>query len=97
MGTKKVVAMNVNKKLPAHLKVTLDLIKGFIGVHGYSPTIRELAALAGITSSAVQFRVRRLEEHGSITKNDGAARSIRLKKIMKSLENSKAHTTSTRR
>ena len=57
---------------------TLRLIKAFIEKHGYSPTIAELAAAAGVYGNAMGERISRLLIKGAITKTPRIARSIRL-------------------
>jgi len=56
---------------------TLRLIKAFIEKNGYSPTISELAATAGVYGNAMGERVSRLLSKGAITKTPRIARSIR--------------------
>jgi SOS-response transcriptional repressor LexA len=57
---------------------TLRLIGTFIEQNGYSPTIAELAASAGVYGNAMCERVARLHHKGAITKAPRIARSIRL-------------------
>jgi SOS-response transcriptional repressor LexA len=57
---------------------TLRLIGTFIEKNGYSPTIAELAASAGVYGNAMCERVARLHHKGAITKTPRIARSIRL-------------------
>ena len=56
---------------------TLDHIRAFIDDKGYSPTIAELAKLAGVRGNAIQLRIDGLEQKGLITRTARIARSIR--------------------
>lgn len=56
---------------------TLGHIRGFIEANGYSPTVIELAAIAGIRGNAVQGRIDALLRKSLITRTTGAARTIR--------------------
>jgi len=56
---------------------TLEHIRNFISDKGYSPTVSELAAIAGIRGNAVQDRLDALERKGLVTRTPGAMRTIR--------------------
>ncbi|MWV17523.1 hypothetical protein F3I16_15890 [Pseudomonas sp. L-22-4S-12] len=56
---------------------TLGHIRDFINTKGYSPTIAELAKLAGIRGFAMQNRIEGLERKKLITRTARIARSIR--------------------
>ena len=57
----------------------LDWIAGFINVHGYSPTLRQIAfAFNAKSVSAIQPHLNSLRKKGRITWIDGQARTIRL-------------------
>jgi SOS-response transcriptional repressor LexA len=56
---------------------TLAYIRSFIQKNGYTPTIAEMAAAAGVNFNAVGERVTRLPLKGAITKTPRIARSIR--------------------
>jgi repressor LexA len=57
----------------------LTLIRDFRAAKGYSPTVREIAEQAGITStSVVQYHLDRLERDGAITRQKDKFRSILL-------------------
>lgn len=57
----------------------LEFIRDYIEQHGYSPSIREIAAGVGLaSSSAALYQVLRLEGAGLIVRDEGIARSIRL-------------------
>ena len=57
----------------------LSMIRGYIDEHGYGPTIREIGAGVGLSSTAsVYYHVRRLAEEGLILYNENQKRSISL-------------------
>lgn len=56
---------------------TLQHIRDFIAEKGYSPTVAELANLAGINENAVQDRINALDRKGLIKRAAGIARTIR--------------------
>lgn len=57
----------------------VTMIRNFIDKHGYSPTVREIAAGAKLKSTKnVVDHLRRLEEDGVLTRGDRHARSVRL-------------------
>ncbi|MCY1360375.1 LexA repressor [compost metagenome] len=56
---------------------TLQHIRSFIEEKGYSPTVDELAGLAGVHCNAVQGRIDALEHKGLITRAKRISRSIR--------------------
>jgi SOS-response transcriptional repressor LexA len=68
------------KQMPT--KRTRDIvaeIRRYIAEQGIPPTLREIMAGTGITStSVVNYHLCYLEETGVITRDDGKARSIRL-------------------
>ena len=54
-------------------------IQNFITKNGYSPTIRELCDLAGLSSPATMFvHLKKMREKGYITYVPGTARTIRI-------------------
>lgn len=56
----------------------LDWIAGFIDVHGYSPTVREVAFAFNLKSpNAVTVHLNPLRKKGYVTWVDGQARTIR--------------------
>lgn len=56
----------------------LEWIDGFINVHGYSPTLRQIAfAFNAKTVSAIQPHLNSLRRKGAITWEDNQARTIR--------------------
>lgn len=58
---------------------TLLFIRQFIKQHGYSPSVREIAAGIGTTSTSVAgYHIRRLSDLGKIEWTPGIARSIRI-------------------
>lgn len=56
---------------------TLQHIREFIAEKGYSPTVAELAKLAGTNENAVQDRINALVRKGLITRTARTSRSIR--------------------
>lgn len=51
----------------------------FIEEHGYPPTVRELAALIGVTSTSTVFsRIRQLEKNGYIRRVSASPRAIEI-------------------
>jgi len=56
---------------------TLEHIRAFLADKGYSPTIAELAAKAGVRPFAMQQRLDALESKGHIKRDENIARSIR--------------------
>ena len=58
-----------------------DWIGGFIDVHGYSPTLRQMAfAFNAKTVSAIQPHLNALRRKGVVTWVEGQARTIRIVK-----------------
>lgn len=65
-------------KTPSKVQLeTLKHIKEYIETHQYSPTIAELAALAGVTPNCVAERLGALVKLKLVRKTPGIARSIR--------------------
>ena len=59
--------------------LVLQAIGIYLSVHGYGPSVRDLARMTGITStSLVAYHLKGLEAAGRITRERGVARSIRL-------------------
>lgn len=65
-----------SKASPTQLE-TLDHIRQYVAVHGYSPTIAELAVCADVTHNCIALRLGGLVKFGLATKTPGIARSIR--------------------
>lgn len=55
---------------------TLNDIKSFIAKNGYSPTILELASIAGIRGNALAQRVDGLVRKGLVSRQRGLSRSL---------------------
>lgn len=55
---------------------TLDDIKAFLAKNGFSPTVMELAHMAGITNNAVGQRIDALVRKGCLNRRPGASRSL---------------------
>lgn len=54
-------------------------IKAFIAEHGYPPTVRELAAALGVSSSASAFRLlTELQKAGKVDWNPRHGRTLRV-------------------
>lgn len=67
------------EKLTDRQKDILDVIKQAITKNGYPPTVREIGAKIGLSSSATtQFHIKKLEEKGYIKKNATKNRTIEL-------------------
>ena len=67
------------EKLTDRQKDILDIIKRSIADKGYPPTVREIGAKIGLSSSATtQFHLNKLEEKGYIKKDSSKNRTIEL-------------------
>lgn len=56
--------------------LVLQAIKAFWAAHGFSPSIRDIMAETGITStSVVRYHIDRLERAGVMKRTPGVARS----------------------
>ncbi|AQR95639.1 LexA family protein [Clostridium saccharoperbutylacetonicum] len=63
-------------------RTILNIIEMYIRDKGMSPTVREIAEIAELNSTAtVQKYINILESKGYILKEKGCCRSIRIKKI----------------
>ena len=59
----------------------LQFVNAYLEEHAYPPSIREIGAAAGISStSVVSYNLRRLEEAGFITREPDVSRGLRLSK-----------------
>ncbi len=69
-------------------KEILEIIEKFIDENGYSPTVREIAALSGLKStSSVHGHIKRLKTKGLLTKGEeGMPRSITIKKEIRNIK-----------
>lgn len=56
----------------------LIFIESFIDVKGYPPTLREIANVIGYSVGGVQKIMKRLEDSGSIERDHGINRGIRV-------------------
>jgi repressor LexA len=56
--------------------ITLAHIRQFVSQNGYSPSVAELASMAGVRPNAVADRLKALLRKGLITHRPGAMRSI---------------------
>ena len=60
-------------------KYILDIIKRSIAEKGFPPTVREIGAIIGVSSSATtQFHLKKLIEKGYIKKGDSKSRTVEL-------------------
>lgn len=56
----------------------LYYIEGYIGEHGYSPTVRELAAMTGRNLNGTHYSLNAIAERGHIRRLPNRARAIEL-------------------
>ena len=67
------------EKLTDKQEIVLDIIKGYIQEHGYSPTIRELCEIVGVNSPAtMHYHLKRLKKKGYIDYIFNRNRTIRV-------------------
>lgn len=66
-----------NSQASAPQLETLEHIRKYIAVHGYSPTLAELAVEAGVAQNSIAERMGALVKFGLVTKTPGIARSVR--------------------
>jgi len=69
--------MPTSKKPSKSQLETLEHIRKYIEVHGYSPTLAELAVSAAVAQNCIAERLGALVKLDLITKIPGIARSIR--------------------
>lgn len=70
-----------NKDLEKSIKM-YDVIEKYFNIHGYAPSVRNIGAMLGISStSTVHRRLNKLEELGWISKDKNITRSITLNSI----------------
>lgn len=68
-----------SKELRPRQKAMLEFIRKFIEDHDYPPTIREIGAAVGISStSVVNYNLDQLEQKGYIIRNREVSRGLRL-------------------
>lgn len=68
------------KNLTKRQEDTLNAIKNYIAVHGYPPTVREIAKTLNVSSPAtIQAHLTCLADKGYIAKGDNRNRTIELK------------------
>jgi len=56
----------------------LVFVRDFVATHGYSPSIREIAAWLGISLHGAEKHIEALERKDAIARTRGVARSIRV-------------------
>jgi SOS-response transcriptional repressor LexA len=59
-------------------RLVLAALGAFISQHGYSPTVRELAAACGIGVSACYSHLTQLMAEGKVTEQPGRSRTLRV-------------------
>ena len=70
---------HASKELRPRQKAILEFIQSFIEEHDYPPTIREIGAAVGISStSVVNYNLDQLEQKGYIIRNREVSRGLRL-------------------
>jgi DNA-binding GntR family transcriptional regulator len=57
----------------------LHAIRGFVKANGYSPTIRDLAAILGVGHSTIQRALEDLVNDGKIQRANGVSRGMVVK------------------
>lgn len=57
-------------------RAVLDALEAFLAAHGYAPTLRELAAVCGVSHVRVRVYLRRLERAGLVHRDYATARSL---------------------
>jgi len=73
------MARRASKKLRPRQKAMLEFIRQFIEENDYPPTIREIGAAVGISStSVVNYNLDQLERKGHIIRNREVSRGLRL-------------------
>jgi len=69
----------MGQRLSERQQKILDFVAGYIDENGYPPSIREIGAAAGISStSVVSYNLRRLEEAGLIVRDKEVSRGLKL-------------------
>lgn len=53
-------------------------IAGYIDVHGFSPTVREIGSHYGFTTNGVKTHLNALRRKGYVTWVDGCSRTLRV-------------------
>ena len=64
------------KGLTERQQQTLHFIEGYIDLHGFAPTVREVAAHLAITTKGAHDHLRALERKGSIRRGSRRSRAI---------------------
>lgn len=69
----------MKQRLTQKQEESYQCIVRFSKEHGYPPTVRELAALIGVTSTSTVFsRIRQLEKYGYIRRVPASPRAIEI-------------------
>ncbi len=66
------------RKSAAQSEQVYQFIREYLSEHGYSPSLREIAAACGLGMTALMRHLDRLEVQGRIVRVPRQARSIRL-------------------
>ena len=70
------------KNLSKRQQGILRFMEGYLKAKGFPPTIREIGAATGITStSVVNYNLNRLAKAGYVERTPNASRGIRLLKV----------------
>lgn len=69
-------AVAVRRAMSPLQEEALSMISNFIATKGYSPTVNELASIAGVTQNAMFERLKGLRKKGWITNKPGSGRSF---------------------
>jgi SOS-response transcriptional repressor LexA len=74
-------------KLTIKQKVILEAIEWYIEQFGISPTIQDLAELTNTSTHPTHEKVKKLEELGIISTQNGKARTIKVLISLEEIEN----------
>ena len=70
----------MDKPLTTRQSEVLNEIRSFIQIHGYSPTVRDIAKLTGIKSTnGVRWHLKALEKKGEIIRHKSISRGLVLR------------------
>ena len=74
-------------KLTTKQKIVLEAIEWYYSKYGISPTVKEISELTNTTTHPTHEKLIKLEELGVISTKHGCARSIRVLKTLREIEN----------
>lgn len=66
------------KPLTDRQRDVFDWIEGYINVHGFSPTVRQIGSHYGFTPNGVKTHLNALRRKGWVTWQDGCSRTLRV-------------------